>query len=87
VPLPCSKLPISENATLGRKVNFASGKIPLGDKSPGKSVYSVPAQEMAKHRAKFGRPLLSDIGAVMKPRRKTVETCWGAPNSPTDLSR
>jgi len=36
-------------------------------------MYSVPAQEMAKHRAKFGWPPVSDIAAVMKGRR---QTCW-----------
>jgi len=40
-------------------------------KSPQKCIYSVPAQEMAKDHAKFGRPPVSDIAAVMKSRRKT----------------
>jgi len=35
---------------------------------PGKCTHSVPAQEMAKHRAKFGRHPLSNVGAVTKPR-------------------
>jgi len=47
-------LPIWDSTGLGRKVNFAPGKIALGGKSPGKCIYSVPAQETAKHRAKFG---------------------------------
>ena len=34
------------------------------------NVYSVPAQETAKHRAKFGWPLVSDIAAVTKPIRE-----------------
>jgi len=51
-----------------------------------KCIYSVPAQEMAKGRAKFGWPLVSDVTAVMKPRRETCWNCWGAPNSRTDLS-
>ena len=38
---------------------------------PRKCIYSVPAQEMAKHRAKFGWPALSDIAAVTKPTRET----------------
>ena len=48
---PTARVPCS-NARLGRKVNFAPAKIPLGGKSP-ENVY-VSAQEMAKHRAKFG---------------------------------
>jgi len=66
-------LPVLENSRLGRKVNFARGKIPLVDKSHRKSVYSVPVQETAKHRAKFGWPSLSDVGALTKPR---TETDW-----------
>jgi len=38
-------------------VNFAPGKIPLGGKTP-ENIYTgilyIPAQETAKHRAKFG---------------------------------
>jgi len=41
-------------------------------------IYSVPAQETAKHRAKFGWPPLSDVAAVTKARSETVEICWGA---------
>ena len=54
--VPCSNvIPIMENARLGRKVNFAPGKIQLGQlQSPRKCIYSVPAQETTKHRAKFG---------------------------------
>jgi len=43
------------------------------------TVYSVPAQETAKHRAKFRGPLLSDIGAVTKQR---CETRWNLLGSP-----
>ena len=60
------------NARLGHKVNFARGKIPSGGKSPRKCIiYSVPAQETAKHRAKFAWPAVSDVAAVRKPRRET----------------
>ena len=34
-------------------------------------MYNVPVQETAKHRAKFGWPPLSDVGALTKPRRET----------------
>jgi len=59
---------------LKRKVNFARGEIPSGGKSPRKCIglYSVAAQETAKHRAKFGWPPVSDVAAVLtKPRRET----------------
>jgi len=41
-------LPVYEKARVGRKVNFAPGKIPLRDKSSGKYTYSVPVQETRK---------------------------------------
>jgi len=40
-------------------------------KSPRKCIYTVPAQEMTKHRAKFGFLPFSDVAAVTKPRRET----------------
>jgi len=59
-------------------VNFAPGKIPLRSNSRRKCVNSLPAQETAKHRAKFGWLPLSDVAAVTKPRpyAKAVEICW-----------
>jgi len=63
-------LPIWKNARLGRKVNIARGEIPLQDKSLRKCIYSVPAQETAKHRAKFGWPPVNDVAAVTKRRRE-----------------
>jgi len=55
-------------------LNFAPGKIPSGGKSPLKCIHNVPAQEMAKRRAKFGWPPMSDVAAVTKAG-------CGAPNS------
>ena len=52
-------------------LNFAAGKILLGGKSPRKCIYSVPAQEVAKHRAKFGWPPVSHVAAVSKARRES----------------
>jgi len=50
---PTAQVPRSNAANTGnsleRKVNFAAGKIPLGGK-----IYSIPAQETAKHRANLG---------------------------------
>jgi len=42
-----------------------------GRPAPRKCIYSVSAQEMAKHRAKFGWPPMNDVAAVRKPRRET----------------
>ena len=82
---PAAGVPCSNAANVGElktwtKVNFAPGKIPSGGKSPRKYTYSIAAQEMAKHRAKFGWPLVSDIAAVTLSRRETVEISWGAAN-------
>jgi len=44
------------------------------------TVYSLPAQVRAKDRAKFGWLPFSDVAAVTKPRRESVEICRGAPN-------
>jgi len=65
-------LPIQESAKLGgREVNSAPGKIPLRGNSLRKCINSLPAQETAKHRAKFGWLPLSDVAAVTKPRRES----------------
>jgi len=69
--VPCSNAAIYKNARLGCKVNFARGKNSVTDKSPQKCMYSVPAEETAKDRAKFGWPPVSNVAAVMKPRRET----------------
>jgi len=45
----------------------------------GHPVYSVPAHDMAKHRTKFGWPLLSDVAAARKPRRETRWNLLGYP--------
>ena len=34
-------------------------------------IYNVAAQEMVKHRAKFGWPPVNDVAPLTKPRRKT----------------
>jgi len=47
-------------------------------------IYSVPAQEMAKHCAKFGWLPLSDVAAVTKPRHKT---CWNLLECPKQMNR
>jgi len=52
---PTARVPCSNAANIGEcKVNFAPGRILLGGKSPQKYIHNVPAQETAKHRAKFG---------------------------------
>jgi len=45
-------------------------------------VYSVPAQETAKHHAKFGWLIVSDVAAVTKPRCETLRNLLGCPKLP-----
>ena len=68
-------------------MNFAPGKIPLRGKNPGKCIYSVAAQETAKHRAKFRWLPLSDIAAVTETRLESLRNFLGALNSPIGLNR
>jgi len=87
--VPCSNANAAniEGKTWTQRWILHLAKFRHGARAPENVYYSVPAQETAKHRAKLGWPPVSDVAAVMKPRR---ETCWnllGAPNSPTDLSR
>jgi len=54
-------------------MNIAPSEILSEGKSPRKCIYSVPAQETAKHCAKFGWPLVSNTAAATKAR---CETRW-----------
>jgi len=85
--VPCSNAANIGNARLGRNVNFVTGKSPSGGKSPRKCIYSVPAQETAKHRAKFGWPPVTDVAGVTKARRKTGYNVLGCPKLVNYLSR
>jgi len=59
-------LPIYENARLRRSEFCTWENSVRGAKAAKKCIYSVPAQDMAKDRAKFGCPMVSDVAAVMK---------------------
>jgi len=50
---------------------FCTGQNAVREQLHPKSIHSVPAQETAKHRAKFGWPPMSDIAVVTKARRET----------------
>jgi len=57
-----------------------------GTRAPGKCIYNVPAQETAKHRAKFGWPPVSDAAAVTNARRKTRLKFAGVPQTGKPIS-
>jgi len=50
---------------------FCTWQNSVRGKSPRKGIYSVPGQETAKHRAKFGLPPVRDVAAVTKPKCET----------------
>jgi len=52
--MPTTQVPCSNAANIGERKTWTRSefaKIPLGGKSPGKCIYSLPAQETAKHHA------------------------------------
>jgi len=74
-------VPCSNAANIGERKTWTQSEFCTRQNSvrrqePRKCIYSVPAvpaQGTAKHRATFGWPPVSDVGAVTTPRR---ETCW-----------
>jgi len=56
-------------------------KFRYGARAP-ENVYSVPAQETAKHRVKFGWPPVSDVAAVTNARCETRRNFLGCPKQP-----
>jgi len=77
-------LPIQVNARPWSKMNFALGKIASGDKSPRKCIYSVPAQETAKHCAKFAWPPVSDVCSNEGKTRNPLKFA-GVPQTPEQI--
>ena len=86
---PTTRMPCTSAANIGQRKTWTESEFctswnPLRGNSPWKCLYSAPALETAKHRAKFGWPPLSDVGAVMKPR---PETHWNLLGCPTLVNR
>ena len=86
---PTAWVPCSNAANIGEcktwmQSEFCTWQNSVGGQEPWKCTYSVPAQEMAKHRAKFGWPPLSDVGSVTTQRR---ETCWNLLGCPKLTNR
>ena len=73
---PATGVSCSNAANIGERKTwtqseFCSWRNSVRGQEPPKCIYSVAAQETAKHRAKFGWPPVNDVAAVTKPRRKT----------------
>jgi len=73
-----ARVPCSNAANIGERKTwmqseFCSWQNSVRGQEPPKFICTVPAQETAKHPAKFCWPPLSDVGAVMKRR---LESGW-----------
>jgi len=69
-------VPCSDVANIGERKTWTQSEFYTWQNSvrgqePRKCIYTVSAQETAKHRAEFGWPAMSNDRAVMKPRRET----------------
>jgi len=69
-------VPCSDAANIGERRTWTQSELRIRQNSvrgnsPQKYIYSVAAQETAKHGTKFGWPPVNDVAAVMKPRRET----------------
>ena len=89
---PAAGVPCSNAANIGeRKTStqseFCTGQNSVRGKSLRRCIYSVPAQETAKHRSKFGWPPMSDVAAVTKPIRKTRWNLLGCPTKLVNQSQ
>jgi len=80
--VPCSNAANIEEHKTWTQSESCSWQNSIRDKSPKKCIYSVPALEMAKHRAKFGWLPLHDVGAVTLPRLETRWNLLGCPKLP-----
>ena len=91
---PAARVPCSNAANIGERKSstesefctgqnseFYTGQNSVRSKSPRKCIYSVPAQETAKHRAKFGWPPVSDVAAVTNPMTRNPLKFAGVPQT------
>jgi len=83
---PTDGVPCSNTANIAKRKTWTQSEFctlqnSVRGQEPPK-VYIVPAQETAKHPAKFGWPPLSDVGAVTKWRRETGWNLLGCPKLP-----
>jgi len=86
--LPAARVPCSNVANIGECKAWMQSEVCtwqnyVTEQKPPKSVYiyiySIPAQETAKHRVKFGWPPVNDVAAVTKLTRETRWNLLGCP--------
>jgi len=69
--VPCNDAANIEERKTWTQSEFCTSQNSTRGKRPRKCIYSVPAKETAKHRAKFGWLPVRDVGAVTKQTRET----------------
>jgi len=84
---PAAGVPCSNAANIGERKTwtqseFCTWRNSTGGKSSQKCIYSVTAQDTAKHLAKFGWPPVNDVAAVTEQRRETRWNLLGCSKLP-----
>jgi len=70
--VPCSNATkLRERKTWRMQSQFCTWQNSVTEQEPQKCLCSVPAQETAKYRAKFGWLPFGDVAALTLPRRET----------------
>ena len=77
--VPCSNAANTGECKTWMQSEVCTWQNSVRGQEPPKCIYSVLAQETAKHRAKFGWPPVSNVNAVMKPRCETRWNLLGCP--------
>jgi len=81
-PVSCSIAANIEEHKSWTQSEFCTSQNSVAGQESGKCIYSVPVQETAKHRAKFGWPPSSAVAAVTKLRCDTDWNYLGCPKLP-----
>jgi len=72
-----ARVPCSHAANIGERKTWTRSEFCIwrnsvrGQELQKMCIQCIPAQETAKHHAKFGWPPVNDVAAVTKPRRET----------------
>ena len=85
-PVPCSNAAKTAECKTWSQSEFCTWQNSVRGKSPQKCIYCIPAQQMAKHCAKFGWLPLSIVAAITKPRCEPHWNLLGCPK-PANRSR
>jgi len=84
-------MPCCDAANIGERKTwtqseFCTWQNSVRGQEPPKCIYSVPVQETAKHRAKFGWPPLSDVTAINEANTRNTLKFAGVPQTRQPMS-